>query len=96
MRSVGLDLGARHIAYCEVRDGKVVDRVAVRSLEELSSRLGPGTAKACESSPELVDIVRVRARGAGTGPLQARHRRAALRRPTPQSKYRPWLAGVAD
>jgi transposase len=27
MRSVGLDLGARHIAYCEVREGKVVDRV---------------------------------------------------------------------
>jgi transposase len=46
MRSVGLDLGARHIAYCEVRDGKVVDRVAVRSLEELSSRLGPGAAPA--------------------------------------------------
>jgi transposase len=46
MRSVGLDLGARHIAYCEVRDGKVVDRVAVRSLEELSSRLGPGTEPA--------------------------------------------------
>jgi hypothetical protein len=26
MRSIGLDLGARHIAYCEVRDGEVVDR----------------------------------------------------------------------
>jgi hypothetical protein len=26
MRSVGLDLGARHIAYCEVANGKVVDR----------------------------------------------------------------------
>jgi hypothetical protein len=24
MRSVGLDLGVRHIAYCEVRDGQVV------------------------------------------------------------------------
>jgi transposase len=47
MRSVGLDLGARHIAYCEVRDGKVVDRVSVRSLQELSSRLGPGTVPAC-------------------------------------------------
>jgi len=43
MRSVGLDLGARHIAYCEVREGKVVDRVAVTRLEELVSRLGPGT-----------------------------------------------------
>jgi hypothetical protein len=39
-------LGARHIAYCEVSEGKVVDRVAVRSLEELSSRLGPGMAPA--------------------------------------------------
>jgi transposase len=47
MRSVGLDLGARHIAYCEVREGKVVDRVAVTRLEQLSSRLGPGTAPAC-------------------------------------------------
>jgi hypothetical protein len=25
MRSVGLDLGVRHIAFCEVKDGKVVD-----------------------------------------------------------------------
>ncbi len=41
MRSVGLDLGVRHIAYCEVSDGKVIDRVTVRSLSELKSRLGP-------------------------------------------------------
>ncbi len=47
MRSVGLDLGARHIAYCEVRAGQVVDRVAVTRLEELASRLGKGTAPAC-------------------------------------------------
>jgi hypothetical protein len=47
MRSVGLDLGARHIAYCEVRAGQVVDRVAVTRLEELASRLGNGTAPAC-------------------------------------------------
>jgi transposase len=46
MRSVGLDLGARHIAYCEVREGKVIDRVAVESLEELKGRVGPGTAPA--------------------------------------------------
>jgi transposase len=39
-------LGARHIAYCEVREGKVVDRVAVARLEELIPRLGPGTAPA--------------------------------------------------
>lgn len=47
MRSVGLDLGARHIAYCEVREGKVVERVAVTRLDELASRLGPGTPPAC-------------------------------------------------
>ena len=46
MRSVGLDLGARHIAFCEVRDGQVVDRAGVQRLEQLKSRLGPGTAPA--------------------------------------------------
>jgi transposase len=46
MRSVGLDLGVRHIAYCEVKEGKVVDRGAVRSLSQLASRLGPKTASA--------------------------------------------------
>jgi transposase len=46
MRSVGLDLGARHIAFCEVRDGKVVDRTSVRSLSALASRLGPNTPPA--------------------------------------------------
>jgi transposase len=46
MRSVGLDLGVRHIAYCEVKDGKVVDRGAVRSFSQLASRLGPKSAPA--------------------------------------------------
>ena len=46
MRSIGLDLGARHIAFCEVRDGKVVDRTSVQRLDQLKSRLGPGTAPA--------------------------------------------------
>ena len=41
MRSVGLDLGVRHIAYCEVADGKVVDRTTVKSLSQLVSRIGP-------------------------------------------------------
>jgi transposase len=41
MRSVGLDLGVRHIAYCEVKDGKVIDRCAVRSFAQLASRIGP-------------------------------------------------------
>jgi len=41
MRSVGLDLGARHIAFCEVKDGLVVERASVRKLEQLRSRIGP-------------------------------------------------------
>lgn len=46
MRSVGLDLGARHIAYCEVSDGQVVERAAVQRFEELTTRIGPGTERA--------------------------------------------------
>jgi hypothetical protein len=45
-RSVGLGLGARHIAYWEVRNGMVVDRANVKKLEQLKSRIGPGTAPA--------------------------------------------------
>ena len=41
MRSVGLDLGARHIAYCEVSDGVVMRRASVRRFEELEPMLGP-------------------------------------------------------
>jgi len=46
MRSVGLDLGVRHIAYCEVVDGKVVSRATVKSLSQLESRLGPASPPA--------------------------------------------------
>jgi hypothetical protein len=46
MRSVGLDLGVRHIAYCEVHDGKVVERAGVACLDELRSRIGSGTPPA--------------------------------------------------
>ena len=46
MRSVGLDLGARHIAFCEVVAGKVVARTSVRRLGELEALLGPETAPA--------------------------------------------------
>jgi transposase len=46
MRSVGLDLGARHIAFCEVVEGKVVGRTSVRRLGELEALLGPETAAA--------------------------------------------------
>lgn len=46
MRSVGLDLGARHIAFCEVSNGRVVARTTVRRLPELERLLGPETAPA--------------------------------------------------
>ena len=54
MRSVGLDLGARHIAYCEVLEGKVVKRGSVRRLSELEEVLkGGGPARvAFEASRE--------------------------------------------
>lgn len=43
MRSVGLDLGARHIAFCEVLDGVVAKRGSVRSFSELKPLIGEGT-----------------------------------------------------
>lgn len=46
MRIVGLDLGARHIAFCEVDKGKVVARGSVRRFSELEGLLGPNTAAA--------------------------------------------------
>ena len=46
MRSVGLDLGARHIAWCEVIGGKVTRRGSVRRLSELEPVLGPQTPPA--------------------------------------------------
>jgi len=46
MRSVGLDLGARHIASCEVVDGVVTRRGSVGRLSELEAILGPETAPA--------------------------------------------------
>lgn len=46
MRSVGLDLGKKEVAYCEVRDGKVVARRTVRGLDAIKEELGPGTPRA--------------------------------------------------
>ena len=40
MRSVALDLGTKKIAYCEVREGKVIDRTTVGSLWSLEPMLG--------------------------------------------------------
>lgn len=46
MRIVAVDLGKKKTAFCEVRDGVVVERATVRRLDELESRLGPGTPPA--------------------------------------------------
>jgi hypothetical protein len=46
MRSVGLDLGSKTIAFCEVANGKVVARAMVPRLQELVDVLGPGTEPA--------------------------------------------------
>jgi transposase len=50
MRSVGLDLGKKEIAYCEVQHGKVVGRRTARGLDELEDVLGP------QSPPATVAI----------------------------------------
>ncbi len=41
MRKIALDLGVRKTAFCEVKDGAVVRRATVTSVETLSSLLGP-------------------------------------------------------
>lgn len=46
MRSVGLDLGACHIAFCEVRDGVVVRKSSFRRLSDLRAVLGPDSEPA--------------------------------------------------
>src|SRR5262249_53285677 len=63
MRSVGLDLGVRHIAICEVVRGEVVARTTIHSLKELEGRLGPGTPpaqvafEACREGWHVHDMV---------------------------------------
>jgi transposase len=46
MRSVGLDLGVRKIALCEVQDQTVICRATVDGIGGLQRWLGPGTPKA--------------------------------------------------
>lgn len=50
MRKVALDLGARKTAYCEVHEGKVVQRETVTAVQSLDSLLGP------EQAPAVVAI----------------------------------------
>lgn len=64
MRKVGLDLGARHIALCEVSEGAVVARTSVRRLSELERWLGPETPparvafEACREGWHVGDVLR--------------------------------------
>jgi transposase len=63
MRSVGLDLGARHIAWCEVVDGVVTRRGSVRRLGELEPLLGRATPparvafEACREAWHVHDVM---------------------------------------
>lgn len=41
VRNVALDLGKKKTTYCEIADGKVVQRATVTRVESLSSLLGP-------------------------------------------------------
>jgi transposase len=41
VRNVALDLGTKAIAYCEVRDGQVIERTTVGTLWGLEALLGP-------------------------------------------------------
>jgi len=64
MRSVGLDLGARHIAFCEVREGVVVQRGSFRRLSDLKAVIGPDTKparvafEACREGWHVHDMLR--------------------------------------
>jgi transposase len=46
MRSIGLDLGAKTISFCEVKDGQVIARATATSLAGLEALLGANTPKA--------------------------------------------------
>lgn len=46
MRTVALDLGARRVDFCEIRQGGVIERAVVRGVSQLEARLGPATPPA--------------------------------------------------
>lgn len=64
MRKVALDLGARKTAYCEVKNGLVVQRATVTSVSSLSSLLGPKeqpavvAIEACREAWHVHDLLR--------------------------------------
>jgi transposase len=63
MRTIALDLGKSAIDWCEVKDGLVVGRGRVRSLEHLAPHLGEGTGaavvgfEACRDSRHVHDVL---------------------------------------
>lgn len=66
MRTIALDLGARKICLCEVRDGAVIHRVTARSLHELDPYLGEQCNKAnvafeaCREAWHIHDVLAAR------------------------------------
>jgi transposase len=63
MRTVALDLGKSAIDWCEVKDGRVIGRGRVGSIEDLSRHLGEGTGaavvgfEACRDSRHIHDVL---------------------------------------
>jgi transposase len=63
MRTVALDLGKASIDWCSVKDGLVIERGRVRSVEELAPMLGEGTDlavvgfEACRNSRHVHDVL---------------------------------------
>lgn len=41
VRNIGLDLGKNEVSFCEVREGKVIRRRTVRTIEQIEEVLGP-------------------------------------------------------
>jgi transposase len=64
MRKIALDLGVRKTAFCEVKNGAVVQRATVTSVETLSSLLGPQeqpavvAIEACREAWHVHDLLR--------------------------------------
>ena len=63
MRRVALDLGNRKISYCEVSEGRVIQRLTVSSVATLETELGPKqepavvAIEACREAWHVHDVV---------------------------------------
>jgi transposase len=63
MRTIALDLGKAAVDWCEVREGRVIGRGRVQSVEALAPLLGAGTPasvgfEACRESRHVHDVMR--------------------------------------